>query len=178
MAHLKENPECVTVNVPATGSQEAFDLTVKRPASQRDDISIPFDLELLDKVINYVRAEGFDRGLKRPADIPKNVHRRSDCKHPFQYMWTDADGKKSRHFATSLDAAIEGVKYGPPEDESPEGSPEGLLGEEPEGLAEGSPEGLDGQQHPEDSASDAEPAEPCVAPPEPSTLPESAPCQG
>ena len=46
---------------------------------------------------------------------------------PFQYKYTDEHtGKKSRHFATSLEGAIEGRTHGPPpEDEAVEGDDSG-----------------------------------------------------
>ena len=41
---------------------------------------------------------------------------RSVCKYPYQYVHKQG-GKTSRHFATSLEGAIEGKENGPPQDE-------------------------------------------------------------
>ena len=114
----REHPDVLSITVPKIDGQSAFELTVKRPLTEREDLVIPLDMVLVEKVIVYIRNGGFDRSLKRSADMPPIVHIRKDCKYKYQYSYTDQNtGKRSKHFASTLGGALRGLVEGPHGDE-------------------------------------------------------------
>jgi hypothetical protein len=115
---LKNHPDVLMVQVQA---DPMFDLRVKQ-------LVIPFDMSDITNVIRYIRAEGFDLTLKRSAELPKGIHRKKG-KYPFQYTFTDDEGRVSRHYAQTLEGAVEGTKHGPlREDEATEAGAEDAVG--------------------------------------------------
>ena len=113
LRELKDHPDVITITIADSTGGNAFPLKVKRPLRDHDDLVVQYDMDVIDKIIGCIRAEGYEESLKPPA-LPKGVHRRLDCKYHFQYCFTNEAGKTSKHYASSLEAAIVGVQEGPP----------------------------------------------------------------
>ena len=114
LRELKQHPDVLTI-------YEPFELTLKRPVHEREDLVVPFDADIIGKIIAYLQEEGWELSLKRPADLPPGIIRRSKYvrgAYPFQYVWKNSEGKRSRHVARTLEGAIQGSVEGPPMDES------------------------------------------------------------
>ena len=111
LLELKQHPDVLTI-------YEPFELTLKRPVHEREDLVVPFDADIIGKIIAYLQEEGWELSLKRPADLPPGIIRRSTGTYPFQYVWKNAEGKRSKHYARTLEGAIQGSVEGPPMDES------------------------------------------------------------
>ena len=111
LLELKQHPGLLTI-------YEPFELTLKRPVHEREDLVVPFDADIIGKIIAYLQEEGWELSLKRPADLPPGIIRRSTGTDPFQYVWKNAEGKRSKHYARTLEGAIQGSVEGPPMDES------------------------------------------------------------
>ena len=112
LQEMKQHPDVLTISQP-------FELTLKRPVHERDDLVVSLDVDIISQIIEYIQAEGWENSLKRPADLPPGIIRRSKGIYPFQYVWKNADGKRSRHYARTLEGAILGTEQGPPNDSEP-----------------------------------------------------------
>ena len=131
LRELKQHPDVLTISDP-------FELTLKRPVHEREDLVVPFDADVIGKIIEYFQAEGWELALKRPADIPAGIHiRRGKCNFPYQYVWKNAEGKRSRHYARSLEGAIVGAVEGPPMDDPELSDSERADDDDPVGGEEG-----------------------------------------
>ena len=131
LLELKQHPDVLTISEP-------FELTLKRPVHEREDLVVPFDADVIGKIIEYFQAEGWELALKRPADIPAGIHiRRGKCNFPYQYVWKNAEGKRSRHYARSLEGAIVGAVEGPPMDDPEQSDSERADDDDPVGGEEG-----------------------------------------
>ena len=75
-------------------------------------------MDIISRIINYARFEGFDNNLRRPVELPKGVIRCSSGKYPYQYIWTKADGTRCRRNASSFEEACAGCMMGPPTEEA------------------------------------------------------------
>ena len=110
LRELKQHPDVLTISEP-------FELTLKRPVHEREDLVVPFDADTICKIIEYLQAEGWELTLKRPADLPPGIIRRSTGNYPYQYVWKNSEGKRSKHCARSLEGGIQGSVEGPPMDD-------------------------------------------------------------
>ena len=77
-----------------------------------------YEPETIERIIAFIRHHGYDEVSKKwPASIPKGIVVRKvgdRTHHPYQYTYEHPDGKRSKHFATTLEGAIQGMKEGPP----------------------------------------------------------------
>ena len=71
---------------------------------------------MTEGIVAFIQDAGWEERLKRLAELPRGVVRRKRCKYPYQFVYKQG-GNTSRHFATSLEGAIEGKENGPPQDE-------------------------------------------------------------
>ena len=129
LLELKQHPGLLTI-------YEPFELTLKRPVHEREDLVVPFDADIIGKIIAYLQEEGWELSLKRPADLPPGIIRRSKCvrgAYPYQYVWKNSEGKRSRHVARTLEGAIQGSVEGPPMDESEPSDSERAADDDPAG---------------------------------------------
>jgi hypothetical protein len=112
---LKEHPDVVWIIIPPCGSYtEPTNVAVKRPLHAREDLAVQCEGCVLQHIIEFIRSEGFDETLQRPKSLPRGIYRKDGHKYPLQYAYVDSNGKRCRHFAASMDDAVNGVDNGPP----------------------------------------------------------------
>ena len=116
MAEMKACPGALTINVPSFDHYtEPFVLQVQRPILGRDELAVVLEVGVLQKVIEYIRFEGFDEALKRSPELPAGVYKRArgSAKLPYSYVYKSTNGVKSRHCAATVADAEHGTQNGP-----------------------------------------------------------------
>lgn len=113
LKELRHHPDELTVTLPEVAEQAAFSLRVKRPLHEREDLVVPSDEDVIDKIVFFLRNEGYEQSQKRArTDLLAGIIRRQSSKYPYQYIYMNSNGKTSRHFATSLGNARLGLEDG------------------------------------------------------------------
>ena len=114
LVELKDHPDVVWITIPPCGSYiEPVIISVKRPLHPREELSVQCEGAVLQRIIEFIRCEGFDEALKRPKSLPRGIYRKVGGKYPLQYVHVDGSGKRTRHYAATMDEAILGVERGP-----------------------------------------------------------------
>lgn len=112
---VKEHPQIVSVPIPAFGSCAERSVNMKVPVKDSEWLWVESDNGVLEHVMAFIRHAGIDWDMRvRDEQLPQGVHAIKSRSHPYQYVWKAADGKKSRHLASSLEGALVGVQEGPP----------------------------------------------------------------
>ena len=142
----KAHPDSMEMIIPSFGEYDELAMMVMRPIAEREDLVVEFNPTVIGRVIAYIRDQGF---LDAADPLPWRVYKRKNARHPYQYIYVDRSGKRSRHFATSLEAAIMGVECGPPPDD--EAAAYG--GDDADDCVDDDP---DGEMHAEHDESDGE----------------------
>ena len=71
LKELRQHHDVLTVTVPEVAEQAAFSLRVKRPIHEREDIVVPFDKDVTDKIIIFIRNERYEQSQNRAlTDLP------------------------------------------------------------------------------------------------------------
>ena len=75
---VRSDPRPIRITVPSSDGADSFELDVLRPAHPRDEIAVPLDPGMLERVFRFIQAEGFSEDLvaKRDRDLPKGVWQR------------------------------------------------------------------------------------------------------
>ena len=140
---LKQHPSVMELTIQEVGEFAERTIRVKRPLNEREWLVVEHDTQVIAHIVALIRRDGFDSDIgAKPSGLPTGIYYTQGykgVKHPFQYLYMDEHtGKKSRHFATSLEGAIEGRMHGPPPDA------EGVEGEAVEGGDDGDDVGMIG----------------------------------
>ena len=117
MDKMKESPEAMILPIEAQEGHQAFELNVKRPVIDTEDLVILFSEDAVMDLIHFIRHMGFDENL-RGRTLPKGVfHNTSKYKTEYPYIvaYNDKSGVRRRTSAISLEEALDIQKNGPPE---------------------------------------------------------------
>jgi hypothetical protein len=146
----KAHPEVMEMTIPSFGDYGELTMTVMRPISDREDLVVEFDATAIGRVIAYIQ----DQGLEAAKEVlPKGVWKRKHQKYPYQYSYVDEAGKRSRHYASSLEAAVTGITCGPPADDEADAAG----GYDAAAVGDGDDDAADGMHAEHDVADGGEP---------------------
>ena len=126
MQKLKDNPETMTMEIPAYGNLKPLEIVVKRPVTVREELVVAYDESTIEAMIQFLRHEGFDESLARDKELPTGVYapkRRSKRTLKSYEATVNVAGttKKKRMQFDSIEAAIEAVEHGVPEKDTSSG---------------------------------------------------------
>lgn len=129
MQKLKDNPETMTMQIPAYGDQNPLEIVVKRPVTVREELVVAYDESTIEAIIKFLRHEGFDESLARDKELPTGVYapKRSGKRSVKSYEATvnvAGTTKKKRMQFDSIEAAIEAVEHGVPEKDTSDSGPQ------------------------------------------------------
>ena len=101
----------MSLHVPECVCMEGFNIDVLQPVHPRDELAVPLDPVVLDRVFKFFRAEGFSEDLpvKRDKDLPKGVWKRkvgNNKQSKFLVQHRVGAARKSR-LVDTVDEALE-----------------------------------------------------------------------
>ena len=155
---LNESPEALTITIPSFDTFEEMQCRVKKPiANPREDLVVEFNEVVIERIIRFIRFQGFDQNLARAEERSTGVYAPGPygnlrLKGRITMRAATSDGRKKRLVIENVERAEAIAKGELPVKVEDENSEEGELLEDGELPEDDANEG----QLPEDDAKEGE----------------------
>ena len=112
MRQMRACPDTLDITIPAFDDVPPTQLTVLRPVHSRDDLAVPLNPAVIQRLILYFSHAGFSAGrMRAPRDprIPKGVYARRKRNGEVFYIQRQEDGQSHRVVSLGCAGTVDGV---------------------------------------------------------------------